>query len=169
MIKVYGIFETTSGKIRVCDPCYNKGVKSAVLKVLPGKYIATAEIKEITNGFGERVNWLSICHQDYSRVAANQLMPEVDVGVDSGQAGFFDEEHYPDGESTGDYEDLNSFYGKACSITLQDEKGGIIDNFGVVSSSGYGDGVYDLYVGKNSENQIVSAGIKFLNEEDEWE
>ena len=170
MIKVYGIFETTSGKLRVCDPCYNKSIKSvAVLEVLKGKYLATVGIKENMDGFGERVNWLEICHQDYLDVEANQLMPDVDVGVDSGQAGFFDDEHYPDGGSTGDFEDLNSFYGKACNLTLQDEQGGIIDSFGVVSSSGYGDGVYELYVGRNSANQIVSARINFWNEEADWE
>lgn len=47
--------------------------------------------------------------------------------------------------------------------------GGITHDKGIVSSSGYGDGGYSCFVGKNPEGKIVSISIDFFFCEDEEE
>ncbi len=162
MIKELGTFEISSGKVRVCDPCYNRTVDVPIMEdVLPGKYIA--EIAFIDTGkYGIRVGKLSIWHEDYTNVAP-KIPASVRVGVDSGQAGFYDDQFYPIDQ---DKVAIDEFYDKACELTLSEDCGGIIDNFGAVSSTGYGDGEYVLYIGLISEGWIVSAMIDFEVEED---
>lgn len=61
-----------------------------------------------------------------------------EVGVDSGQAGFFDDAVFA--VHNGGYDE--AFCDKAYDITLSNKKAGVMLN-GVVSSSGYGDGGYE--------------------------
>lgn len=87
------------------------------------------------------------------------------IGVDSGQAGIYDLSHYrsdtnddgrPHMKICGPYKkDGDLWYDMNCSITLDENLGaGIIPN-GVVSSSGYGDGLYKVYV--TDDGYIVDA------------
>ncbi len=211
------VFHLTSNQLRVTDPCYTKGTWCAgVLEnILPGSWIAekvVATNKE-TGGWGDRIAELCIWHGDYiGNVDAHELT-EIHVGVDSGQAGFFDESQYPEGE-TGEYMDLDTFYGKVCEGTkgeyritveqMYDEETvqymiesyakdgktlpetsiehmrtatrtrsepdylGIANvGFGVATHSGYGDGGYNCYVGRNDKGEIVAARIVFISDEDE--
>lgn len=95
------------------------------------------------------------------------------IGVHSGQAGFFEQNNYPLGESTGDPNNKQSFFSMCRFITTQtQERAGIIaasptTGCGVVSSSGWGVGVYPLYVAHDSNGDIIAAKIDFLVEERE--
>lgn len=68
------------------------------------------------------------------------------IGVDSGQAGIFNYDYYlahqPDNSWEPDINGNKSWYRKVCDITCSEELGGIIENKGVVSRSGDGDGPY---------------------------
>ena len=90
----------------------------------------------------------------------------IDVGVDSGQVGFFDERLYPlNPVAIGST--LESFYEPICELTGSDEQFGVLA-FGVVSSSGYGDGSYDCFTVRNAEGLLVEAVIIFISgDEDE--
>lgn len=81
----------------------------------------------------------------------------------------FDLKYYAENQG-GEYDDIENFYGLACSLTLSKQKGGIMNNSGVVSSSGYGDGEYEVYVGENDIGEIVSISIIFIehNFEVDW-
>lgn len=152
-------FTQRSTKMRVTDPCYEKCSRSSgVLKnVLPGTWIAEVELSE---GIISR---LRVYHEDYSLRTNQARSPtSIRVCVDSGQAGFFDESEYPEG-STGDFNDLNSMYGQICKATLSDAEHGTIE-YGVASRSGYGDGVYECYAGRNLQEQIISAEIDFMSD-----
>lgn len=89
---------------------------------------------------------------------------------DSGQAGFFCDSIYPKGE-TGEFGDKETFYGVACDATLETEhSAGIIFNKGFLSSSGFGDGGYNLYLHKtNDTGEVIGAKIVFIGDEDEEE
>jgi len=221
------VFNLTSDQLRVTDPCYTKGTWCAgVLEnVLPGKWIAEKVVASDadTGGWGDRIAELCIWHGDYIGKVDAHEKTNIDVGVDSGQAGFFDESQYPEGE-TGEYGELDTFYGKVCAGTagemktwqepmyneddmkhfeeLYNERTTREDNpfteeqvrailaslkdtvrtrsehdylglanvgFGVATASGYGDGGYDCFVGRNEENKIVAARIVFISDEDEDE
>ena len=213
------VFHLTSNQLRVTDPCYTKGTWCAgVLEnILPGSWIAEKVIasNQETGGWGDRIAELCIWHGDYiGNVDAHELT-EIHVGVDSGQAGFFDESQYPEGE-TGEYMDLDTFYGKVCEgtkgeyrITVEqmfDEETvqymiesyakdgktlpetsiehmrtatrtrsepdylGIANvGFGVATHSGYGDGGYNCYVGRNDKGEIVAARIVFISDDEDDE
>jgi hypothetical protein len=91
---------------------------------------------------------------------------EIDVGVDSGQAGFFDNDRYPDDPRDGEYE--RQFYEVVCDLTLSDVQGGVIE-FGAASSSGFGDGGYTCYVEKDKQGRVIAARIDYIPDHDEDE
>mgnify|MGYP003297398165 CR=1 FL=1 len=57
----------------------------------------------------------------------------------------------------------DEFYHKVCELTLSDARGGTVDDCGVVSESGYGDGVYVCHVKRESNGYIVEAKIIFID------
>ena len=163
-------FEITSGKIRVTDPCYTKDTWcSGVLEnCMNGKWFAGKVVwgNAATGGWGNRIAELQIWHESHvgSECYENS---GIDVGVDSGQAGFFDEGSYPEGE-TGEYGELDTFYGKICEGTANENYLGIANvGFGVATSSGYGDGGYDCFIRRDHEGRIVAAKIVFISAESE--
>lgn len=167
-----GKFEVKSGTILATDPCYEKGCGPIIDSVKNGTW--KASIRTVDEGpWGNRVAELRIHHEDNVFEEPTELI-NGHVGVDSGQAGFFDYESYP--EYPGDYGD-DSWYDRACDLTFDRTErtsryAGIMESMGVNSSSGFGDGVYDLYVGKTEDGQVVSAKIVFIDEEEEdfdWE
>ena len=150
---------TVADEIIVADPCYNYGKLGtlALDNVLTGKYIATAEVEK------NLVVALHISHSNFK----NDILESENVGyiaVDSGQAGFFDLDFFRKNEG-GELGDLNSFYGLACAIALSPKQAGVIKKRGVVSSSGFGDGCYDVFVCKNEVGKIVAASLFFFEEE----
>lgn len=102
--------------------------------------------------------------KDKSGIAWEYLKDEF-VGVDSGQAGIFNANRYPQGEIEGD----SPFSKKCMEITMSKEQAGVIPE-GVVSSTGWGDGSYDVYIKKSPKTQkIIACKIVFINQEDEDE
>ena len=77
-------------------------------------------------------------------------------GVDSGQILLIDPCYVYKDEygSGGDYD-------QCCQITLSDERAGQTD-LGVVTSSGYGDGVYPVYAKKDAHGRVKSVTIEFV-------
>lgn len=92
-----GSFIVTSGKLRVSDPCYDKdtwcaGVLEAVKN---GAWIAKV-VKSDEDSWGKRCAELVVHHREFNLPDDSDEweVQNIDVGVDSGQAGFFDEAYY---------------------------------------------------------------------------
>jgi len=153
-----GTFKVTD-KIIVADPCYHYDALGTVTlnNVLTGKYIATAEV------INNRIASLAISHVNFKNDILESESVEY-ISVDSGQAGFFDLDFFRKNEG-GEVGDLDSFYGLACSITLSPKQAGVIKKRGVISSSGFGDGCYEVLVCKNEVGKIVSASLIFFEED----
>ena len=161
-IEYIGSFET-SGVLNVSDPCYELGTWCThTLSVRPGTYRAYVEPSD-EGVWGDRNASLIISFDGIEYDRSKETRTEAEIGVDSGQAGFFDRIYYPK-EETGAYGDTNTFYGKACEQTNNAFQAGIVENFGVVSSSGYGDGGYALYI-VLTDGEITGARIEFISEE----
>jgi len=159
-----GSFEVLSNEIYISDPCYeyDENENSCVLTLkdaVNGKYIATMKVERIYHD----IESLIIKHEDYLHSEPNIFAGKI--GVDSGQAGFFDKEYYAENQG-GDFDDLTTLYGLACSLVLSKQEGGIVHNREVVSSSGCGDGEYEVFIGINKIGEIVSASIIFIEEEE---
>lgn len=230
-------FEITSGKMIVTDPCYDKETwcQAKLDNVKIGKWHSTVEYSD-EGDWGDRVAQIWVWHDSLGIDKPGLNFPpcteyiSVDIGVDSGQAGFFDLEKYPSDPNMD-----KAFYDAVCNLTLsgvpysvledvgyivkkkdkplnEEQKalressdytdrqcywigqfGGDVEDlkpgvdktkladaleawgslgsfgvvpFGAVSSSGYGDGGYDLYVERDSNGKIVAGRIEFIVEDD---
>lgn len=129
---VLGDFEMTSQTMRVSDPCYDRDVWCCGTfgKCKTGTWEAGV-LKTDMGDWGVRCAVLAVRHKetgpDYSVIRQRKvyqmkdgwLEQPIDVGVDSGQAGFYDEAFYQDNsifkgmpEPEHDYGDL--WYNHAC-------------------------------------------------------
>lgn len=134
-------FYITQEEILITDPCYEKLTWcTQTIKGIPGEWEFRIDVKK-NKDEGELltiVAW-NVEFKDEPRKRAKIING---CGVDSGQLGIFDKKRYPDTESTGEYDDKKSFYGKACAATLEEPMHGVIDDIGCVSTTSFGDGVY---------------------------
>lgn len=154
---VLGGFEMTSQTMRVSDPCYDRDV-----------WCCGTFGKCKTGTWEAGPDYSVIRQRKVYQMKDGWLEQPIDVGVDSGQAGFYDEAFYQDNsifkgmpEPEHDYGDL--WYNHACDITLSERSAGVMP-YGVVSSSGFGDGSYVCYTHKGSDGEIDFAFVIFIDE-----
>lgn len=159
-----GTFDLSMPRLQVSDPCYEPG-QGPVLKARPGQWGASAVLFD-EGGGDRRVGSLTVWH---THVFPLGLGPNTEfdleepngVGVDSGQAGFFDAALYD--------EVPNDLYDYICGLTGSNPYGGIVESnghpFGAVSSTGFGDGVYTLEYRQNPVGEVIAARITFIQDE----
>lgn len=175
-----GSFEVVSNQVRVSDPCYNLDTWCAgtINKVKRGTWVARV-IKSDEGSWGNRCAILVAHHKDHpvSFDSINFAIENIKVGVDSGQAGIFDIQHFRDDNVAKDVEKYmeedeqictdEPWYSLCCDRTLDGDGAGVIP-FGCVSSSGFGDGSYDCFT-IETNNEITAIKIEFINENEEEE
>ena len=149
-------------RVRVSDPCYGTGVwcSGEVDNVKEGTYNVDVEISN-EGMWGERVKSLTAIHSEYTSHSIIEKAP-FEVGVDSGQAGIYDEDYYRQYHSEDDCND--DWYHDICQLT---DPFGTKDDKCVVSSSGYGDGGYDCYLLRDKNNEVVGFQIVFIEDEED--
>lgn len=164
----------------VSDPCYSRPTwcQTILEDVLPGRFVVQVNEDPETTRCAE----ILVIHQDHIQKHLD-FVEHSSCGVDSGQLGVFDAASYRDdayaaGITTpevdfdmGNSQEGDAWYTKMCKFTLSNDGWGAYDA-GVVSGSGWGDGVYPLYVARNDQDQIVAMMITFIDtdlEEDEYE
>lgn len=96
------------------------------------------------------------------------LVKDADIGVDSGQAGFIDSEHFK--ELTKDGTERKSpwhdWYHSICNATSDEEPGSVgaaVQDKCAFSHSGYGDGSYALFA-KRVGDEAVEVLVNFMLE-----
>jgi len=154
-------FTVTGGAIRVTDPCYDRAVIPTIVATVPARNGLWRGAVEHSQG---RVARLSAACVD-ARCTGPVERVHSDIAVDSGQCGFFDDARFPQGP-LGEYDDDTSFYGKACAVTMSESQAGAVDDLGVVSSSGWGDGSY-LLEGQREGDTFVALSLIFIGDEDD--
>ena len=169
-----GNFNISSSKTVISDPCYSRTLDSGITyldKVKNGLWHGVVKIldKKQTQGWGERNTELLVVHHDSLFIKSPKWSKhKTKIGVDSGQVGIFCNSLYPHTEI--DSEDCNSetsFYGQCCKATLKTKHScDIVGNKGIVSSSGFGDGEYKLFVSKNNNEEIIAIKIVFIDSKD---
>jgi hypothetical protein len=184
MENVKNEFEVTSGEIVCSDPCYDLDTWcQGIVKARNGKWIAEVEISD-EGSWGKRIAELKIYHSDIADKFLSE-MGKIDLlnfsaGVDSGQFGFFDRGTYRNDDSVSDLvkydfganyvkdESGDEWYRACCYITLEHEQFGVLPN-GAVSSSGFGDGSYDVFGAKDENGEYIYLHVVFIGEEEEDE
>lgn len=118
-----------------------------------------------------RVNYIHIHHADHAITEMDDtwVRSDIHVGVDSGQAGFFDLKQFEDQLSEGRYEapKWEAFYKRCCNLTLETKYSFGVIEFGAISSSGYGDGGYPLFLKRDEQGKVIAARIVFISQSDE--
>ncbi len=160
-----GEFEIVSGRAIISDPCYDIGTWCAGVldKVMNGTW--TAYI--VTNEHGRVDKLLALTGNPYRLLAWESTA--ATIGVDSGQAGIFDADHFKKDEDVSSVARLGSeivcedepWYSICCDRTLNTEHSAGVIPYGCVSSSGYGDGSYRCYIQKDNQGFIVGIQIDF--------
>lgn len=164
-------------EVIVSDPCYTipTWCQAVIDNVKPGVYYSGVR-KHDAGDWGNRCAMVFAIHEDYYDkphllMGSWELHP-ADIGVDSGQCGIFSRETYRDDSYKFDFEPYDFgpqfpssdeegdlWYRHMCKHTLSEQHWGTYDN-GIVSSSGFGDGSYQLFVVKK-HNKIVAFAIDF--------
>ena len=174
-------FQIEGNRVVVSDPCYKRGTWCQGIVENPKKGTWEGSVTKFDDGeWGTRITQLICCHEDFSPLAISPLsiLPfehwqklPFDVGVDSGQAGVFDDEYYQNDESVKDCTRKSEnvvcedepWYSICCDRTLGKEGFGTVPH-GFVSTSGYGDGVYTAYCLKK-DDEVIAVKIVFISDE----
>ena len=166
-------FEITSGAMVCSDPCYTTDVwcMGTINNVKKGTW--SAEVDELDGG---RIAQLRVHHTDSGVETMSSKWERItgSFGVDSGQFGFFDSEHHRKADSVKhmdkadfgvNYDETpeDEWYRACCDLTLSDESWGVLPN-GAVSTSGYGDGCYDVYGLKNANEEYIALTVVFIDQ-----
>ena len=187
-------FEVTSGKMVLSDPCYTLDTwcMGVIDNVKNGTWVGILEQSD-EGAWGTRNSVLISLNVEAfkknprledelrSYTSEREILPFTG-GVDSGQFGHFCHNGYRKDELAVDlpkvWEDEwesqegDKFYRACCYQTLETEDSFGVLPFGVVSSSGYGDGSYPTYGIKDENGEYVGFMTIFIGddeEEDEWE
>lgn len=90
-----GTFEVVSTILRISDPCYDKKTWCAgvVHHVLPGTWKAQV-LKKTEDNWGHRCRKLCAVHESFDKSKITVKKLKIDVGVDSGCCGIFDDQFY---------------------------------------------------------------------------
>lgn len=173
MFNILGHFRVTSGCLVISDPCYTKDVwcRGELNKVVNGHWIGKVAYEKCSG----RVSAILAVHENLAAIDPDNLVwqkVEFEVGVDSGQAGIFEEATYRKAEFAEQIPNPlcpdEPWYSMCCAKTLGPEQAGVV-NGGVVSSSGYGDGIYDGFYAIDQAGMVVAVKIEFLPEYEEEE
>lgn len=186
MENVKNEFEVTSGEIVCSDPCYTIDPPTwcqGIVKARNGKWISEVKISD-EGSWGKRIAELKIYHSDIADKFLSEMgnihLLNFSAGVDSGQFGFFDRGTYRNDDSVSDLvkydfgtnyikdESGDEWYRACCYITLEHEQFGVLPN-GAVSSSGFGDGCYDVFGAKDENGDYIYLHVVFIGEDNEDE
>jgi len=171
-------------EVIISDPCYEVPTwcQEIIKNVRPGVYDTQVDYRE-SAGWGERVHSLTVLHE----IIKSPIWEHHcnNIGVDSGQAGVFCMTSYRNdqmsqdlpwltekGDPFGDHpfrpvkEEGEQWYVKMCDRTLSTEEGWGTYDTGVVSSSGYGDGQYELLI---SQMDGMVHGFKIIFIDDSYQ
>ena len=155
-------------RVRVSDPCYGTTTWCAgtIDNVKEGLYNVEVEMSD-NFMWGKRVKSLTVVHANYNKPLVFNSVAKFDVGVDSGQAGIYDEDYY--NQYHGEDDVNETWYDEICNLTLFDEDFcDTKDDKCVVSRSGYGDGCYTCELVEDN-NEVVAIRITFIEDEEDDE
>lgn len=161
MIKYLGKIKLND-TVMVSDPCYKVGVwcQGEINNILEGEYNVF-----ISEDDG-RIKELIVSNDKYPEIEDWEINMEqsFEVGVDSGNAGIFDYKYYCDTHEEDDI--LDEWYDNMHTKLFDNgysKNWLFFRNHGVITSSGYGDGVYHCYTAEH-DNKVIAIKIIFIDE-----
>lgn len=171
-------FQVTSGKVMCSDPCYEEG--DVLVPAKNGEWLANVEMSD-EGSWGDRVKKVLVHHIDFSPIGTRSCKSydTVDnerIFVDSGQAGVYDSSTFRNdklaltADRIGEHKPIceeDAWYSICCDRTLSKKGYGYVPQ-GFVTTSGYGDGCYDVDVYKKN-GVAVALEITFIEDREDEE
>lgn len=161
-----GDFEIESGEILITDPCYYQDEQGAGISVKKGIWKGFVYVAD-SGDWDLRCAILLAYHENHPVLLKKSGWEQLEygTGVDSGQAGFFDRQFFNDASVVKEKIDnpltgRNLWYDLCCHRTINTELGAGVIPYGVVSSSGFGDGSYPAYA-QYFGDEIIALGLDF--------
>jgi Protein of unknown function (DUF4241) len=171
-----GQFEVVSGEVAVSDPGYHpdEAQRGASAKKVGNVARGSWQARLIRHVI-DRPDEVR-CGELLAFLAASPLPEDPawqkihpGIGVDSGQAGFFDWRHFRSAAVVPADHPWKArmlapddpWYALCCDVTLQGD-GGVIP-YGVVASSGWGDGGYPLYALRDDKGTLTALRLVFIS------
>ena len=113
----------------VSDPCYPPGTwcMATFGSMLPGRYLCKTQVSD-EKEWGMRVSAIMLVHEGFSKKSPSKVELLRNIGVDSGQRGFYDEKYFTE-KSDRKSGTWDRWYKKVSDMTLR-ERSGIIDFIG---------------------------------------
>ncbi|MBZ5749948.1 SMI1/KNR4 family protein [Metabacillus rhizolycopersici] len=171
-----GTFQLTTDKIIVSDPCYpydeeeTEDLQVLLMPAKRGEWSVTVTYDE-----EEVVNHL-VAFWGNTEPEGEWTRTDQVITVDSAQAGIFDFTFFNNDEKINTElenvydivmdEDVSKYYVACCDVVASEQQGGIVPG-GSVAMSGYGDGLYEVYIKQDVSGEIVSVMIDFLGDEED--
>lgn len=155
MMEYVGTIELGT-KVDITDPCYDKNVWCRMTTDCePGTYKGYVEMSD-EGDWGMRVATISIFKGD--KMWGIEEMESIGtIGVDAGLAGFFnDKPDFNDREWT-----------EFCDKIREGDAWNLYN--GIFSSSGYGDGGYEVYANEERNAFTIVFIEEEYDEEDDWD
>ena len=176
--QLVGNFMIESGEIVAKDPGYDimEGsiFSDIIIPVQNGTWDGYIKYFSDEKKDNPRISELMIYNQNFKDKINDPWIQLTDVDVDTGQAGFFDLKHFRNDQDVNEthkmptYIELNDehgqkWYAMCCQMTYDEKtkesKAGVVP-FGIVSSSGYGDGSYNV-CGIKNDNKFIALKMSF--------
>lgn len=168
-----GSYEVTTGKVVIGDPCYgHRETEESWLKENLLFIDAKNGVWKATMKSGER----SINYRVYEMLTytgeLDESLPWLEIGmidVDSGQAGVFDYAYFQNDNDLeydndlSNFDNFSKFYQNCCAKSINHPHGGVVKH-GVNSSTGFGDGVYDI-LGQFRDGKLVAIKAEYIDVE----
>lgn len=161
-----GELSVKTSQIRVTDPSYCPETTPSwcsmiINKVKKGTWKCVATMVDMP-AWGKRVSELWIHHKDLDELEGEDMIGSVTV--DSGQCGFFFNKAFK--ELYKDSEKSDKWYNFICE---NNHDAGLILENGVVTSSGIGDGMYDVYIAEDENDMVESIRLLFIDlDAEDW-
>ncbi|MHA2065115.1 MAG: hypothetical protein ACXABY_12130 [Candidatus Thorarchaeota archaeon] len=158
-----GVFEVVSGMTHVTDMCYDVGTWCAEWSIPTRNGFYDAFV--MMDPEEDRVAELWAVHRDADGPPLWRLEVQNEkIGVDGGNCGIYDSKVYEnswddDGERSSELDDVLGTDGDWKQYNIYKDGG-------VVSMSGWGDGMYVLQVSKDENGDAEAFRIVYIEEED---
>ena len=170
-----GQFNVSTGKMVVSDPIYTLGTwcQAVLENVKNGTWNATME-QSNEGDWGMRNAVLTALHETAVGFEESDWVPsDAQIGADSAQVGIYDFDFFWNDDKIGTIQNKFGFpvlkkgdKFKFANLDLTDsEDGAGVFESGVVSRSGFGDGVYLLETLAGEKDEIVGIRIVFIDDE----
>lgn len=151
----------------ISDPAYEPGslCSRTINNMVPGEYICSMQTLD-SGLFGARVSGIKLTLKGWVKKKAASKEMVYEIAADHAMCGFYAREYFLGKNREGqESTEWRNWYRTVEAVTFSHETGfgsGVIDGKCFVSSTGYGNGVYNCAVKKDGLGQVFELWLRYI-------